>query len=324
MSQDKYAIELERALFNWYYGGENAAPEPIFNAMHTGMANDMQVLVPIETPETMIKYMSDPEKVKPGDTFSTNEEIHIKFHHLVVNEDGNYFIPLFTSDDELNKGESTSVINQSLKALLDAVDTWPDCLGYIVNPWDRKLMLGKDMITVIMDYKPKSHISFVKGSVVDMHVGAIVNAANKSLLGGGGVDGAIHKAAGSDLLKECRTLNGCNTGEAKITGAYNIKYVDHIIHTVGPVYSGKNRDADLLSDCYQNSLDLALSNGCSSVAFPGISTGVYGYPLDEAAKVSLLSVIHWFNAHPDVVMDVYFCCFKDSELVAYNRLLDAR
>ena len=321
MSQDKYALEVERAIFNWYYGGEDAAPEPIFNAIHAGIANDMQMLIPIETPDTMLKYMGDPTKIKPGDTFSTEEEIHIKFRHLVADEEGHYYIPLFTSDDALNKGESTSVINQSLKALFDIVDSWSDCLGYIINPWEQKLMLGKDMIKAILDYKPKSHIFFVKGSVVDMHVDAIVNAANSSLLGGGGVDGDIHRAAGRDLLTECKTLNGCKTGEAKITGAYNIDYADHIIHTVGPVYSGKSADADLLSACYRNSLDLALQNGCSSVAFPGISTGVYGYPLEEAAMVSLLTVVRWFDANPDVVMDVYFCCFKDTELAAYTKLI---
>lgn len=181
-------------------------------------------------------------------------------------------------------------------------------------------MLSKDMLGVIMNYTPKSHIAFVKGSVVDMHVDAIVNAANKSLLGGGGVDGAIHKAAGPELLKECRTLNGCETGEAKITKAYNIKYADHIIHTVGPVYSGKKKDAELLNDCYYNSIEIAYQNGCKSIAFPGISTGVYGYPLDEAARVSLLAAVHWLDAHKDTVMNIYFCCFKDAELSAYRKL----
>lgn len=171
------------------------------------------------------------------------------------------------------------------------------------------------------EYKAKSHISFVKDSVVKMHVDAIVNAANTSLLGGGGVDGAIHKAAGPELLKECKALNGCKTGEAKITGAYNITNAKYIIHTVGPIYSGKEKDADLLSACYKNSLDLALSNDCSSIAFPCISTGVYGYPLGEAARISLLTVARWLNAHPDALMDIYLCCFKDAELVAYKSLL---
>lgn len=170
-------------------------------------------------------------------------------------------------------------------------------------------------------HKPKSHISLVRSSVVDMHVDAIVNAANNSLLGGGGVDGAIHRAAGPKLLEECRALHGCKTGEAKITGAYNIKYAKHIIHTVGPIYSGKKSDAEFLSDCYRNSLDLALKNGCTSIAFPGISTGVYGYPLNEAAHVALTTVVQWLDAHPDVEMNVFFCCFKDSEMAVYEEVM---
>ena len=164
------------------------------------------------------------------------------------------------------------------------------------------------------------HITLVRGSVVDMHVDAIVNAANESLLGGGGVDGAIHRAAGPELLKECRTLHGCPTGMAKITGAYNIRNAEYIIHTVGPVYSGTKQDAFLLASCYRNSLDLALEYQCESVAFPGISTGIYGYPIKEAAKVSLNEVDRWLNEHADAAMEVYFCCFRDEEFDAYEAL----
>lgn len=318
MDQNRYALEFERTIFNWYYGGEDAAPEPIFNAIHAGLNNDMQMLVPIETSEAFFKSIGDPSQIKVGDTFSTDEEIRIKFRHLVVNEQEQYFIPLCTNDNEMNKGESTSLINQSLKSLFDEVDIWPDCLGFIINPWDKKLLLTKEMIQVVLNYKPKSHISFVKGSVTDMHVGSIVNAANTSLLGGGGVDGAIHRGAGPDLLKECRTLHGCNIGEAKISGTYNIHHADFIIHTVGPVYSGKERDAALLAACYSNSLDLALKNGCTSIAFPCISTGAYSFPLNVAAKVSLFAAIRWLDAHPDVIMNIYFCCYKDAELKTYT------
>ena len=174
----------------------------------------------------------------------------------------------------------------------------------------------------VIEHHTGSKINIIQGSVVDMHVDAIVNAANSSLLGGGGVDGAIHRAAGPGLLEECRKLHGCKCGEAKITGAYNIKNAKYIIHTVGPIYSGIDQDAELLSACYKNSLDLALANGCTSIAFPGISTGVYGYPIAEAAKVSLDTVKRWFDEHPDVTMDVYFCCFRDRESEAYMNLVE--
>lgn len=157
--------------------------------------------------------------------------------------------------------------------------------------------------------------------MLDMQVGAIVNAANTGLLGGGGLDGAIHKAAGPKLLEECRKLRGCFTGEAKITPAYNIKEVDHIIHTVGPVYRAKPVDGQLLSACYRNSLDLALNHNCSSIAFPGISTGAYGYPLDEAAKISLLTVVGWLEEHPHVIMNIYFCSYSKEQHSAYMRLI---
>ena len=174
----------------------------------------------------------------------------------------------------------------------------------------------------VIEHHAGAKINVVTGSVVDMQVDAIVNAANSSLLGGGGVDGAIHRAAGPKLLEECRKLHGCKCGEAKITGAYNIKNAKYIIHTVGPIYSGSTQDAEQLSSCYRNSLDLALSNGCGSIAFPGISTGVYGYPIGDAAKVSFDTVMRWFGAHPDVTMDVYFCCFRDRELDAYKEVVE--
>ena len=187
-----------------------------------------------------------------------------------------------------------------------------------------KMSQGINTSNAVIYQNGKSQINIVKGSVVDMHVDAIVNAANSSLLGGGGVDGAIHRAAGPGLLEECRQLHGCKCGEAKITGAYNIKNTKHIIHTVGPIYSGSAQDAELLSSCYRNSLDLALANGCGSIAFPGISTGVYGYPIDEAARISSDTVMRWIDAHPDVAMDVYFCCFRDRETDAYMKLVELK
>ncbi len=183
----------------------------------------------------------------------------------------------------------------------------------------REFSFGKEEQLQIRSYRPRTQLIFVRGGVLDVQAGAIVNAANCSLLGGGGVDGAIHRAAGPALLAECRTLHGCETGQAKITGAHRIRQADFIIHAVGPVYHGRAEDAALLASCYERSLDLALGNGCLSIAFPCISTGVYGYPLDEAAAVSLAAVRGWADRHPDAVMNVYFCCFRSAEYAAYEK-----
>jgi O-acetyl-ADP-ribose deacetylase len=142
------------------------------------------------------------------------------------------------------------------------------------------------------------------GDITTLEVDVIVNAANSSLLGGGGVDGAIHRAAGPDLLAACRLLGGANTGEAKMTDAYGIRTARKIIHTVGPVYRSVGPDAAalLLASCYRNSLDLA--EGFRSIAFPAISTGVYGYPIADASAVAVETIRNWANAYPDTTLQM--------------------
>ena len=166
----------------------------------------------------------------------------------------------------------------------------------------------------------KNGISYVIGDITKLEVDAIVNAANNSLLGGGGVDGAIHRAAGPELLAECRTLGGCETGHCKITKGYALP-AKHVIHTVGPIYSGSSRDAAELYSCYFGSLDLAAQNELHSIAFPCISTGVYGYPVGEAAMVALKAIVNWLDEHRDYGMQVIVCCFSKSDYEVYESLV---
>lgn len=154
-------------------------------------------------------------------------------------------------------------------------------------------------------------------------VDAIVNAANTSLLGGGGVDGAIHRASGPELLAECRTLHGCNTGEAKITGAYNLP-CEYVIHTVGPIWhGGKDNEAELLANCYYNSLTLAVEKGIKRIAFPSISTGVYSFPVDLAAKIAVGTVKSFLDANPGSLKLVEWVLFDENTYSYYEKEVDA-
>jgi len=159
------------------------------------------------------------------------------------------------------------------------------------------------------------------GDITKLDVDAIVNAANTSLLGGGGVDGAIHRAAGRQLLAECRTLNGCRTGEAKITKGYNLP-AKFVIHTVGPVWNGgTNKEELLLENCYKNSLSLAVEHGIKTIAFPAISTGVYSFPVERASQIAVNTAKEFLENNPSIEQ-VIFCCFDESTLNIYKKLLN--
>jgi O-acetyl-ADP-ribose deacetylase (regulator of RNase III) len=165
-----------------------------------------------------------------------------------------------------------------------------------------------------------NRIKVLNSDITKIEVDAIVNAANTSLLGGGGVDGAIHRAAGRELLEECRALNGCETGQAKITKGYNLP-AKHIIHTVGPVYrDGEQGEKELLASCYREFLKLAVENGVKTIAFPCISTGVYGYPFREACVIALRTIEDFLQANEGIT-NVYMVCFSDSDFTLFESIL---
>ena len=235
-------------------------------------------------------------------------------------EDGDSVLVAFTNEHETRRSMDTRIISNFMEPFLQAVVQSQQTSGLVINPWGESLYIPAELLEMILEEEGEEYESQIKFELADitlLDVECIVNAANSSLLGGGGVDGAIHRAAGPELLKECRSLGGCPTGQARITKGYRLP-ADYVIHTVGPIYSGQEEDALLLASCYRNSLNLAMDYDIHSIAFPAISTGVYGYPAIEAAGIALHTVFDWMDEHIEYPITVVFCSYDQETYEIYQ------
>ncbi|MBR1757334.1 MAG: macro domain-containing protein [Lachnospiraceae bacterium] len=236
--------------------------------------------------------------------------------------DGTIAMVMYSGEEEASRSEGT-VVSVELTAFLREVLKREEISGVEINPEGTRMFLPKAMIqTMLFEEQPQENeIFFEIGDITELECDCIVNAANSSLLRGGGVCGAIFRAAGWELDDACDAIGHCATGEAVITKGFQLK-APYIIHTVGPVYSGKKEDAALLASCYRKSLDLAMANEIHSIAFPAISTGIYGYPLEEACEIALVSVSNWLADHLDYGMAVIFSCFDQTTYNAYEKCIN--
>lgn len=228
-------------------------------------------------------------------------------------DSGLEYMTAYSSKEAYEQGKPCNVISRPLVNYFEAILASP-------TPFNIQNRMIKELLADAKKNKQQNAISVWRGDITTLDCDAIVNAANSTLLGGGGVDGAIHRAAGPQLLEECKTLGGCTTGAAKITYGYNLP-ASYIIHTVGPIYNGKVEQRLELADCYKNSLDLARKHHLHSIAFPAISTGAYAYPVDEAARIALLTCTEWINANADYGMSVVLTCFNSGVYNAYQELV---
>ena len=303
-SDSKIRFEIEKAIAEVHKTGLDNDIAVFMDIMHSAYTDGFTLLSPVKK-----------------STESNQEKISLSTFDF---ETGATAVIAFTDESEIPDADfDIAEIDTAL--LMDTTLMSEDVSALIINPWSKPLAMTKEMITDIkrmssLHIGVSNRVKADKCDITRVKCDCIVNAANNTLLGGGGVDGAIHRAAGPNLLKECYTLGGCQTGEAKITNGYKLP-ARYVIHTVGPVYSGSEEDPVLLASCYRNSLDLAKKYGVHSIAFPAISTGVYGYPTDEASKIAFKTVKEWLYENPFYGMDVLFACFNDEALGYYNELV---
>jgi|GEM_PF-24740 O-acetyl-ADP-ribose deacetylase (regulator of RNase III) len=294
----------------------------VIDAIREAINDGAKFIVPIETPNYKSGKTAS-RRIKNRHILDISElPENFVFDIKILQLDGDDFaFGAFTSREKLMMVEEIPTITIDIESYLEKAWMTSNIAGIVINPWHLQFFLPNEFIEMIFEKNiPKlryNEIKIITDDITKLDTMCIVNAANNTLLGGGGVDGAIHSAAGSELLLECQALGGCETGQAKITKGYNLK-ADHVIHTVGPVYSGDNNDAKMLRHCYWNSLELARENDIYSIAFPAISTGAYGYPVKEATEIALNTTFDWMDANYFYGMEITFVCFNDETVKVYN------
>lgn len=285
------------------------APAEVLVAIQRRMDEDGCLIVPVELPPEAAD-MFDLWRLRVGDTVTSQQELHMKLRY-VHTEDNQTWIAAFTSQYERDRGDATSSVICPIRQVLEDCVKLPLVAGIAINPWGRHLLLTKDAMRLILGTKiPKREIHAVElvcGDITCLETEAVVNATDRHFSGGGGVDRAIHLAAGSELAEACKMLKSCEVGDAMITDGFGLK-ARYIIHTAGPKYHGKEMDERYLHSCYYRVLDLARDRGIRSIAFPVISLGTNGFPQKLAAEVALKAISHWFEANPAYRIQVVICC----------------
>ena len=312
-----------RKLIKEFLESDEDVPEKVFDYLRE-MKGKCRVLAPVEISDDDLKKFND----------SGEEDISFEVDmKLIEDEDHETWIPVFTSeetaedgyDDDDDDEEKPDFLPFFISDVMEQIEDSDDINGLVIDPWTNGFPIPKELVDELFeeeDDDDAAGINLVRGNIEDLDTDCIVNSANNTLIpGAGGVDKAIHDAAGEGLAQECRSLHGCRTGEAKITDAYDLDS-DYVIHTVGPIYSGKDKDEDDLADCYESSLYLAREHGLHSIAFPCISTGYFGYPKDEACDIAVQTVLSWLGDNDDYNMNITFCCKDEENYDIYQDYLD--
>jgi O-acetyl-ADP-ribose deacetylase (regulator of RNase III) len=308
--------KLEDAIMEYTRDSSDEGLAVVGKALLDRIGENGEIAVPVVLPDGFSEAADDDEM----------DVINIDLRTIQDN-DGNDWLPLFTNKGASAKGGETDLLAYSMKDIFQQIMTLDGISGAVIDPWTTPFQLPLDYIALLLNIVTEEdggEINLVQGNIVDVDVQCIVNSANNTLLCGpdeDGVNAAIHKAAGPGLDAECRALRGCAVGEAKITDGYDLD-AEYIIHTVGPIYNGKLKDSGELGACYESCMDLARQHGITSIAFPCISTGAFGYPMEEAADVALQTVLQWLGDNEDYDINVTFCVHDDDAYKLYKDALD--